>query len=94
MTAGILRVFRGSKFFSNAGVGQISKNLIIEYQHKQEKYKVSDHLFFQSILFNKLNFPDRQSNTVMDKPFYLNDIIINFYLAFITNRFGLCKKIG
>ncbi len=34
MTAGILGVFRGSKFFSNAGVGQISKNLSIEYKYK------------------------------------------------------------
>ena len=31
MTAGIHEVFRGSKFFSNAGVGEINKNLNIEY---------------------------------------------------------------
>ncbi len=30
MTTGILAVFRGSNFFSNAGVGQNSKNLSIE----------------------------------------------------------------
>ena len=32
MTAGILPVFRGSKFFSNKEVGQINKNLNIEYK--------------------------------------------------------------
>ena len=32
MTTGILVVFRGSKFFFNAGVGQINKNLNIEYK--------------------------------------------------------------
>ena len=32
MTAGIHGVFRGSKFFSNAGVGKINKNLNIKYQ--------------------------------------------------------------
>ena len=30
MTAGIYEVFRGSNFFSNAGVGKINKNLNIE----------------------------------------------------------------
>ena len=30
MTAGIHEVFRGSTFFSNAGVGKINKNLNIE----------------------------------------------------------------
>ena len=36
MTAGILHVFRGSIFFSNAGVGQINKNLILEYKAKKQ----------------------------------------------------------
>jgi hypothetical protein len=31
LTAGIHGVFRGSKFFSNAGVGEINKNLNIEF---------------------------------------------------------------
>ena len=31
LTAGIHEVFRGSNFFSNAGVGEINKNLNIEY---------------------------------------------------------------
>ena len=31
MTAGIHEVFRGSPFFSNAGVGKINKNLNIEF---------------------------------------------------------------
>ena len=30
MTAGIHAVFRGSKFFSNAGVGEINRNLNIK----------------------------------------------------------------
>jgi hypothetical protein len=32
LTAGIDGLFGGSNFFSNAGVGQINKNLNIEYQ--------------------------------------------------------------
>ena len=31
MTAGIHEVFQGSKFFSNAGVGEINKNLNIKF---------------------------------------------------------------
>jgi hypothetical protein len=31
LTAGIDGLFRGSKFFSNAGVGKINKNLNIEF---------------------------------------------------------------
>ena len=40
MTAGIHEVFRGSKFFSNAGVGKINKNLNIKYKLNNHRLKV------------------------------------------------------
>jgi hypothetical protein len=43
LTAGIYEVFGGSNFFSNAGVGEINKNLNIEFKdrviYEERRYK-------------------------------------------------------
>jgi hypothetical protein len=48
LPAGIHEVFRGSKFFSNAGVGEINKNVNIELQNNDEKITIvrTKTLFF------------------------------------------------
>ena len=45
MTAGIHEVFRGSNFFSNAGVGKINKNLNIELNY----FVTIQHLFIKKV---------------------------------------------
>ena len=52
MPAGIHEVFRGSKFFSNAGVGEINKNVNIELQNNDEKITIvrTKTLFFPQFL--------------------------------------------
>jgi hypothetical protein len=56
LPAGIHAVFRGSKFFSNAGVGEINKNLNIEYSSRWRKARFVRSLFFSgaSWLFAEL----------------------------------------
>ncbi len=82
MTAGILPVFRGSKFFSNAGVGQINKNLRVE---------LNDFVSRDLYLASTQNYPqEAQGDTADDS----SSTLVRQFLGYLQVTFENIGSLG